>query len=54
VCRTASSLTTAPTSPQANFRSLPKTSASRSSMPRSHIPSPMAKSKRPMGSFARA
>jgi hypothetical protein len=45
---------TAPTSPQANFRSLLKTSASKSSTPWSHIPSPTAKSKRPMGSSARA
>jgi hypothetical protein len=50
--RTASSPTMAPTSPQASFRSLPKTSASRSSTLRSHIPSPTAKSKKPMGSYA--
>jgi hypothetical protein len=54
VCRTTSSPTMAPTSPQVSFRSLPKTSASRSSTPRSHIPSPTAKSKKPMGLSARA
>jgi hypothetical protein len=51
--RTASSPTTAPTSHRANFKSLPRSSASRSSTPRWRTPSPTAKSKRPMGSSAR-